>query len=215
MLRIMDGAEKAALIETFRFVVDAPEEVWVGSGDRGHYSRTASFTKGGWMKYYDKKYDYLVTDDGYAIELDVPSIESEFWYDDEFADPMPRDGDGRHDFFVRENLRRAFGVGDWRTEEYFESHRGEDGTWRFRDGARPYIFSGPAGEACSIRFQTWGDDRAAWERERFMVRELTDQELDEYLAIREVRIATFTRRLETYYRRYGDRVRSHGYWANR
>jgi hypothetical protein len=78
----------------------------------------------------------------------------------------------------------------------------------------PFLAVWPSGECNPMFF--YSRDYAHIDEARGMVRiPMTDWQIDGLREVLEGQRAKFEKRLETYWKRYGDKVCAHGYWANR
>ena len=59
------------------------------------------------------------------------------------------------------------------------------------------------------------DDWAEEFRKQYNIREMTENEKEEYLSILKERNDQYLERLKKYFKRYGDKITTHGYWRNR
>ena len=68
-----------------------------------------------WVKHYMRD-DYLDMGDGNVVEIEKPSVKSEFWYGDEYDSPLTDDDAQRKAYFMAENMRyqfKDFGLAAW------------------------------------------------------------------------------------------------------
>ena len=201
-MKMLDKQEKAELVESLvRFEREDRRESW--------------------RKYYMRD-DYIALDptdefpDGVVFEYRKPYVKSEFWYDDEYDSPLTDDQDQRKAYFIAENMR-------WQLQDY--------GTGKWLERAKDMETIGCClGDRLDKPFvAVWGDrpsnntphfighdeDFEHDERSGMRKRVLSEREIEELLAIIDEQRAKFAKRLETYWKRYSDKVCAHGYWANR
>ena len=167
-----------------------------------------------WVKYYEGCGEYLDMGDGHVVEIEKPSIKSEFWYDDEYDSPLTDDDAQRKSYFITENMRwqfKDFGLAEW-DEGNAKIERGE---WVSGNHLRePFLAVWPSGE-CNPTF-FYSRDYEHIDEARGMARiPLTAEQIDGLREVLDGQRAKFEKRLETYWKRYGDKVCAHGYWANR
>lgn len=198
--------EKDELVETFTEVLNAPET-----------ARQKWCTKDGWRKHYCGK-DYLTDEAGVVVMLDKPSIEKVVYYDDEYPNPLPSEDDKRKAYWMELILDRFDifpGFSAWlKARDEWRKDGHTIGTflelpWLDWDTNRVpnshlKFFKAPAD-------MQWADVLPkGWQR-----RTLTEDEIAQLEEIHENMKARYIKRLETYWRRYSDKIMSCGYWANR
>lgn len=193
MMHLMDKKEKKAHVEML-------------------VAKERESRRDSWRKYYMNN-EYIQFDCG-VIEVGKPSIKSEFWYDDEGDSPLSEDPEQRKDYFIKENLRshfNDFGLSEWREcEKALKEGRACSG----RHLSRPLVAIWPSGQCYPVFMvdREWMEH----DRRRGMVTvEMTDEEIEQFGSIIDGMKARYMKRLETYWKRYSDKVSAHGYWANR
>jgi len=206
MAYIMGKAEKAALIERFDFVRDAKDELWVG-GINGHMSSTAQFTKNGWRKHF-MKCDYIMTSFGIPVEVDRPSIKSTVYYDDEYSDPMGGGEDSKKRVWMDYNLR-------YDAPNSILYHYGERiELWHLMLD-KPFIYDcknqGVLGTFQALN--EFSDYQGFYKQEMRLY--MDESEVIEYCECLDKLTEAYKKRLESYWKRYRDKIWSSGYWANR
>ena len=203
MKLFMKLADKRQLINDyigkgmFSTISRAPEQKWVGSMSSGHYTSTGEFTRLGWLRYYASNFDYVVMDDGRLLSFRRPTIDSCIAYDDECPDPLGDTEASRKSGFLARNRRNRIDCGlsasnrteNARVRSYRSCDDGDDVTFMRLDG-----YNRVAGET---------------------VTELGMTESQELAGIIDVLNADFDRRLQSYWKRYSNKVYSLGYWADR
>lgn len=166
-----------------------------------------------WVKHYMRD-DYLAIDGEHVVTLDRPSIRSEFWYDDEYDSPLTDDPEQRRRYFMAENLRwefKDFGLAEW---DECERQLAEIGCCTGRHLSEPFLAVWPSGECYPVFFYDY--DCKHIDEARGMSRvPMTPEQIDGLRAVLEGQRAKYEKRLATYWKRYGDKVSAHGYWANR
>lgn len=152
--------------------------------------------------YLLETYDFYKTQDNYIIEIEKASklsITKELYYDDEYDAPQVN-----FDNFLAYNDRV------FKDLEYLKEH-----TKCINDYL--YILKN-TNETCSImHFTDWEieDNKYGYFKSGIAKRPLTEEEKDDYIKILENRNGQFMVRLEKYFKRYGQHITTHGYWANR
>lgn len=168
-------------------------------------------------KYYkpeDFPKHYHVIDTGHGmVEIDKPSIENEIWYDDETPNPFGDNNEHKKAAFKSRNMQNLYLSEQF--EEWLECKREYEeegvttGAWvaepyttkKYRsDGRLDFVFFVPR---YTYKHQ---DDPTKTP--------LSEDEIAELKAISDEIKAQFEKRLETYYKRYSDKIFSRGYWAN-
>lgn len=205
---------KRDFVETIDTVSDAADD-----------GTTHQLTKGGWRKFY-MRHDYVVLDCGAVIDLDPQGVDREIWYDDETADPLGESDASRLAGFLSHN-HRVHDCGFGGVSDYMRHvHVRRDG-----DGS---VLSADSdwSDPCAIKVTydpsrnygdawTWfdrghGSERVSrLERQGFVTVALSPAEVAQLADYAERRNADYDRRLRGYFRRYGDKVCSHGFWAER
>lgn len=150
-------------------------------------------------EYIASKNDYYKTNDGLVIEIEKSnklSIEKEFWYDDETDAPAIN----FENFLAHNNTVFAM------YEHLCEKSKKEYEHFYF---AQNY-----SGSNKVVNVQVF-DDWAEEFRKQYNIREMTENEKEEYLLILKERNDQYLERLKKYFKRYGDKITTHGYWANR
>lgn len=167
-----------------------------------------------WVRYYEGCGEYLDMGDGHIVEIEKPSIKSEFWYDDERDSPLTDDEEQRKRYFIAENMRwqfKDFGLAEW---DECERQLEEIGCCTGRHLSEPFLAVWPDGQ-CYPHF--FGDEGSIkLDEARGMTRiPMTRGQIDGLREVVDGQRAKFGKRLNTYWKRYGDKVCAHGYWANR
>lgn len=150
------------------------------------------------IEYITKRYDYYKTNDNMYIEIEKASsleIVKEFYYDDEYEAP-------------KINFENFLAYNDrvFNRLKYFEE--------RLNTVNVHWYFTKQLNALANINiFTDWEleDNKYRYE----FVRELTQEEKEDYLEILKERNEQFLERLKKYYNRYGKNITTHGYWANR
>lgn len=170
--------------------------------------------KESWVKFYMTRYEYVDVDGEHVIEIERPSIRSEFWYDDEYDSPLTDDEEQRKAYFIAENMRwqfKDFGLAEW---DECERQLAEIGCCTGLHLSEPFLGVWPDGQ-CYPHF--FGDDeRIRLDEARGMTRiPMTAEQIDGLREVLDGQRAKFEKRLNTYWKRYSDKVCARGYWANR
>lgn len=160
------------------------------------------------MREYLKRDEYATLDNGAIIRFYRPTIKSTLWYRDDIEIDSDTE-EKRHDLFIDYNKTMNLDSDytcceQWRNKEigairrpYAVIRRKEDGTTT----ASP-VFMRQQG---AYRFDDGGEERYY----------LSDKEIREYEAIAGKLVKAYEKRLNTYWKRYGDKVRIDSYWADR
>ena len=148
-----------------------------------------------WQNDDIKENYFFETLDGYIIALATEKsykIHKDLWYDDETPTP-----DKTKKYFIDYNLRMHAGNRD----EYLENS--------YKCYIQPnYDFN--IKNAC-VNAMKYPEDYD----KRFFIRELTEEEKQEYIKIIKVIKLRFIERLSKYFDRYNKNIYCIGYWANR
>lgn len=192
-MRLLNKAEKAELVERMVQGERRPDE---------------------WRAYWMKN-DYI-EHAGYYIEVRRPGITREFWYDDETPCPLTDDPAQRRAYFMAQNIRDNFDdfkIGRWHEcRRDLQDHGCCSGsyvarpflcTWEWRHDLATPVFM----------YDRWQYGRDTLEG-RIRV-ELTPEDVQDLEWLLYGLKEKYEKRLETYWKRYGDKVCAHGYWANR
>ncbi len=166
-----------------------------------------------WVKHYMRD-DYLDIDGEHVIEIEKPHVKSEFWYDDEYDSPLTDDEGQRRAYFMAANMDtqfKDFGLAEWdRCNRDLE----EIGCCTGRYLSEPFLAVWPSGECYPHFF--YDRDYLRMDEARGMTRiPMTAEQIDGLREVMDGQRAKFEKRLGTYWKRYGDKVCAHGYWANR
>ena len=154
-----------------------------------------------------KSYDYIITSEGFYIELEKISklsIDKTMWYDDEYDAP-----DKNENNFINYNMRMRNPMKH--IEAYLEekSRLLKNGCASGRyDYEGFYIETYKEGKQAYISFY----DETSGEKIRY----LNKEEEKEYIEIMKYYKEKYVERLKKYWKRYGEKfVWAEGYWANR
>lgn len=166
--------------------------------------------------YTAKAYHVFQLDAGELIEIDKPSIKSDIWYDDETQDPAGKNGERKREAFMAYNLEKLY--------EPATGYLAQEPPYGFRRKLKkPYLIKkyyndtdyGPIRSAVLFS-QFFYDEEQERERTRYgWSRDLSEYELRELAECEAVVRAKYEKRLNTYWKRYSDKVYTRGYWANR
>lgn len=167
-----------------------------------------------WVKYYEGCFDYVDVDGEHVIKVEKPSIRSEFWYDDEYESPLGGDEAQRKAYFVNENMRHQFkdyGLAEWlECRERLEQGGCCTGLYLYE----PFLGVWPDGQ-CYPHFFEDPDYTRINEANGMTRIPMTDGQIAKLAEIMDGQRDKFAKRLEIYWKRYGDKVSAYGYWANR
>lgn len=145
-----------------------------------------------------KNYDFYKTVDGNIIEIDKPSklsLTNELWYDDEYEAP-----EINFDNFVEENRHNCN-----RYDYYLEKANKTYNRFYF-------VNNGNLNNVCIMVYNEWElSERPHPE----IIRELLADEKQDILELYKRQKEGYIKRLERYWNRYRNNIRTHGYWANR
>ena len=150
------------------------------------------------IDYISKHYDYYTTKDNIVIEIEKANslnLINELWYDDEYEAP-----EINFDNFLAEN-NQPFK----RLEYLIERADGVNIHW---------YFTRQLNSLSNVNiFTDWElqDNKCGYD----FIRELTEHEKKQYLDILSERNNQYLERLKKYYKRYSNKITTHGYWANR
>ena len=150
------------------------------------------------VEFTKKRYDYYKTKDNVYIEVEKANslaIVKEFYYDDEQEAPKIN-----FDNFVLYNAT-VFNRYDWLKNRSESENIKWMFTKQFNHLANINTFTG-----WELKENKFGYT---------FVRELTQEEKQEYLEILNERNKQYLERLKKYFKRYGHLITTHGYWANR
>lgn len=162
----------------------------------------------------------VIKADGFNIEVRKPSIQNTVYYDDEYENPLKGTEEHRKDVWKRVNMSRMedFRYDDWKE---CELQLAQYGCCRGDHLDKPYVLVGKdyAGrEEVIVRFmacyQTRLDDQERMcGRMGFEKRELEEDEVWKLAGCLEKLRKAYDKRLDTYWKRYSDKVHASGYWA--
>lgn len=159
--------------------------------------------------------DYIDID-GRLIMINQPSIDSTLYYDDEQPSPIDRCGGDKKTAFVKYNLRSNL---DNSSKYYMWKKELAESKFPLSYYLRtPYAIlkdDADNGESNGgyFKFLERCDDRDL--PLGYTRRDLTTEEVKELDEIMATIKAKYLKRLETYYKRYNDKITTYGYWANR
>lgn len=141
------------------------------------------------------KSTYIKLGDKLVAVASKPHIETTIYYDDETDRP-----EVDFDYFVEYNLRNALRLWELETSS-------SNGAARLYI-APNYYHDQTDGKLCGLRYMHDFEDTEAMElvttEQLYLINQAEAKVLEDY-----------KKRLATYWKRYSDKVRTHGYWANR
>ena len=153
------------------------------------------------QEYLIKNYDFYKTNDGIIIEIEKAShlsINKTIWYDDELpADEIPS---ASYENFILENEHHCN-----RYDNYLKELNQKTTTFYFCNQGNPTSY---------IDYDRY-EDVYHYGKLRYSVREITKEEMEEILQLYKERKEAYLKRLERYYKRYGNHIHTNGYWRDR
>lgn len=158
------------------------------------------------QKFLVDTYDFYKTEDGLILELEKVkkiTIDKTMYYDDETEAPNVNENN-----FITYNRHNIPG----RNLENYLKEKKQLETEGCATGR--YDYKG-------IYFQSVRTDKdfmvgCDWmDEKRYFVRYLTEDEQNDYIELMNERKEQYVERLKKYFKRYGKRVTTYGYWANR
>ena len=158
--------------------------------------------------YLLKSYDFYKTKDGLILELEKVnkiSIEKTMYYDDETEAPEVTENN-----FI---LYNRYNVPGRNLEEYLKEKERLQ-TQGCATGQYDYkgiYFTAHYYKHENVVACGWAHDKD----ERYFKRYLTAEEEKDFIELMNTRKEQYIERLKKYWKRYGDHVSTHGYWANR
>lgn len=159
---------------------------------------------------YAKGFDYIALGDGTIIRVGRPAIRKDIWYDDETPHPFGKDGSLKHEAFIAYNMDSFNDMGVARWMEAREQLRTR-GCCTGAFISRPALVLYGTSPYASVELF----DELPPSRTRVPLYLLDDARMDELAAIMDELRGRYLKRLESYWRRYGDKVYARGYWAMR
>lgn len=194
-MKLLTKQEKADFVETFRTIqLGAPGKVT------------------SYSKFYENEHEYIELDNGAVIMWDKPSILSTIYYDDETADPLAKN---KKEVWMAENLNRNFT--DYQLYRWIKEMQ----EWKangFATGTielEPYFTISENHNSFMQAYPVFYNGRASKEEDKKNGSPISEKECDELVKILDELKAQYIKRLETYYKKYEDKICSVGYWANR
>lgn len=160
-----------------------------------------------WEKYYkdqSKQNTYIKFSDGYVVKFERPDISSCMYYDDDELESPETDYNSFESYNLHYNS----------PDKYFENY------FKAKEDLQKYGcciggYDNMYLEKCRnndiVNLQVYNDYRD----NNYFIRNLTDDETQEIKKLVELLKADYIKRLKTYYKRYGDKITTYGYWANR
>lgn len=161
---------------------------------------------------YAKTFDYIAVGDGNIIRVKRPGIMRDIWYDDETPHPFGPDGSRKHEAFIAHNMANFddMGVARWmEAREQLRTRGCCTGAFITRPRLEKPSWDSGWLYATLALFDGYPYHEPA------PVGELDDAQMDELAAIMEELRGRYLKRLESYWKRYGDKVYARGYWAMR
>ena len=159
-----------------------------------------------WDKYYkdqSKQNTYIKFSDGYIVKFERPGISSCMYYDDELESPET-DYNSFESYNLHYNNCYSY------FESYFEARSNLE-KYGYCIGGYERIYITNCSNSDIANLSVYDDNSYKLGFKRY----LTDDESQEIKKLVELLKADYIKRLKTYYKRYGDKITTHGYWANR
>ena len=158
--------------------------------------------------YIIKSNDFYKTKDGLILELEKVnkiSIEKTMYYDDETEAPEVTENN-----FI---LYNRYNVPGRNLEEYLKEKESllNHGCATGRYDYQGIYFTAQYYTNEKVVVCGWSDEKDS----RYFKRYLTPEEEKDYIELMQNRKAQYIERLKKYWKRYGQHVTTHGYWANR
>lgn len=155
-----------------------------------------------------KRYSIYMFEDGYYFIVDTKThIDSTIYYDDETPTPNVTE-----EFFIHYNMGNlSFDFDDWKKEV---NDLKTIGCCSGRVELKPFINKSYSNDSKNVYLVFWqycGNSR----RDALTVRDLTDDEINDILEISNQEKQNYIERLKKYYKKYNNKIYTHGYWANR
>ena len=179
------------------FTVLTPDEAFNIINDRSGSS---------WEKYYkeqSKQNTYIKFNDGYIVKFERPGISSCMYYDDELESPET-------DYNSFESYNLHYNNCCSYLESYFEARSNLE-QYGCCIGGYERIYITNCSNSDIANLSVYDDNSYKLGFKRY----LTDDEAQDIKKLVELLKADYIKRLKTYYKRYGDKITTHGYWANR
>jgi len=154
-----------------------------------------------------RRYAMYMLEDGYYFMFDtMPSIESTLYYPDDFADPGTS-----LEYFLSYNLKYFnYDLSTWEREKH---DLATTGCCCGIIELHPFInLSYNDGKEVYYRFFTRGGESA---RDNYTIRDLTEDEISDILAITKDLKEQYRDRLIKYYNKYKNKIHTFGYWRDR
>lgn len=158
---------------------------------------------------YAKSNTYATTNDGFVVGIPVkkPRIQKDVWRADtdyetgEYVSPSDIAKDKEHlkDLWVEDNLREFQGLTKWLDEHPTSDLYLSKGPMYCKDSNVRYF--------AVLRYGDWEIDK--------MERKATEDEIEFIRNLEAEQMAAFKKRLETYWKRYSDKIGVRTYWADR
>lgn len=149
-----------------------------------------------WKNEQLKKHYFFRTRDGFEIAIENEkyiSIDKDLWFDDEL--PIPEKSKR---LFIEYNLRKCYDVNDAKKMFFMQAYYGKHEN------------------VVHIKTIYYMNDYEFEKRQEYFKRDLTEEEMKEYLKIRSLIKTKYIERLDKYFDKYGQKsVFCRGYWVNR
>lgn len=156
-------------------------------------------------KAYLSRNEYLLTDSGKIIEVPKGSIASTMYYDDEYSAPSTKLESFRHYNHV---YHGPMDVTEWETDV---KNAKTSGCWSGHLLLEPVILK-DYDNVYSVYFYMDSYDQQKFSHRAIRLNAKETTELVTYL--KEI-MSEYDKRIDTYYKKYADKITTYGYWANR
>lgn len=160
------------------------------------------------QKYAKNTHDYYILSDGYILEFEKVnkrSLTTTFYYDDETDAP-----DVNFDNFVYYNRHNIpfNSLNEYLSEKKrLQEHGCATGRYDYKG-----IYISEKYDNCkNVVFYDFHDEK----NEELFIRYLTEEEQQDFIKIAKQYENAYMERLRRYFKRYGQNIRTYGYWANR
>ena len=150
--------------------------------------------------YLLKNYNFYKTNDGIIFEIEKAShlsINKTIWYDDEL--PENERPSASYENFILENEHHC---------NRYDCYK------QLIKKKTPFYFCKQLSNISYIDYATY-NDIFNYGGVKFAKREITKEEIEEILQLYRERKEAYLKRLERYYKRYGNHIHTNGYWRDR
>lgn len=150
------------------------------------------------VKYCLTSANYINMGEYYLNIGDRPNIDSTIYYDDETARPDSKDFEIFRRYNIRHNGHRSI-------EEYTQNGR-----------KKIFIYTNSSRDRTQGRLKAW-TMKNAYDNIDYLgdAREASEEEIEQIKQALMILNKAYEKRLEAYWKRYSNKIRTHGYFANR